>query len=311
MQQVTWVDLKGVSFDNSVSHKLKRLLEVSEAGRGVAAGMRLALKINTAEEGYEYGLRPSFIRPVAQVANRASDNLSIICDGQRLVDYWKRSKGNAFMQAVSACGYSNETLGGHFVLNGGFSGDEGDLFSCGSTESTLGGVEVGTAICRSDALWVLSHVTLHPLIGLSGALLNGGFECLSSRARTRLLQGLNPYAFNGNPPDQEKAKSFHLRVLESIHGVKAAVDGPVFFINYLWDVTPQPEYYPFSCQPVMENLGFLASHDPVALDAATFNLMKKQMDVVSSTAGIDYQDVLKAAEAMGIGCLSREVQQLS
>ncbi len=311
MQPVTWMDLNEMSFENSISHKLERLLKASGADEGMADGMRVALKINTAEDGYEYGLRPSFIRAVVRSASEASGNLSIICDGQRLVDYWKRSKGNAFMETAGAHGYSNETLGGHFVLNGGFSGDEGDLFPCGSTESILGGVEVGTAICRCDALWVLSHVTLHPLFGINGALLNGGFECLTGRARTRLLQGLNPYIFNGARPEGDKINRFHPRALESIHGVKAAAGGRLFFINFLWDVTPQPEYYPFSGQPIVENLGFLASHDPVALDAATYDLMMERMDGVGTTTGIDFRGVLKTAEAMGIGSQSRDVRRLS
>jgi hypothetical protein len=311
MEPVTWVDLEAMSFENTVSHKLVRLLKASGAAETVSDGMRVALKINTAEEGYDYGLRPSFIRTVVRAASRASNNLSIICDGQRLVDYWKRSKGNTFMEAASAGGYSNETLAGHFVINGGFSGDEGDLFPCGSTESTLGGVEVGTAICRSDALWVLSHVTLHPLFGISGALVNAGFECLSGRARTRLLQGLSPYVFNGVRPDGEAIRSFHMRALESIHGVRAAVNGRMFFINYLWDVTPQPEYYPFSFRPVVENLGFMASHDPVALDAATHDLMMERMGGRLTDLGVDYTGVLRTAESMGIGSLSREVRRFS
>lgn len=308
MEPVTWMDLSEMAFDNSISHKLDRLISASGARDGLAEGMRVALKINTAEMGYEYGLRPAFIRTVVQAASRITNNLSILCDGQRLVDYWKRSKGNTFMEVASARGYSNETLGGHFVINGGFSGDEGDLFPCGSTESILGGVEVGTAICRSDALWVLSHVTGHPLFGLSGALLNGGFECLSGRARTRLLGGLSPYVFNGQGPDPEKLRDFHLKALESIHGVQAAANGRVFYINFLWDVTPQPEYYPFSEQPVVENLGFLVSRDPVALDTATSELIAKQGHTPS---GIDFAGVLTAAEEMGLGSRAYTLNRLS
>lgn len=311
MGQVTWVDLDNMSVENTVSHKIDRLVSKSGAGDDVSEGMRVALKINTAEEGYEYGLRPGLVSAVVRAASQTSNNLSIVCDGQRLVDYWKRSKSNVFMEVASGRGYSNETLGGHFVVNGGFSGDEGDLFPCGSTESILGGVEVGTAICRCDALWVLSHVTLHPLFGINGALANGGFECLSGRARTRLLQGLNPYIFNGAQPDSQKITGFHQRALEAIHGVKASVDGRVFYINCLWDVTPQPEYYPFSNRPIMENLGFLASRDPVALDAATYDLIKECAGQAGTVPGIDFPVFLKKAEAMGVGSLARDVERLS
>jgi hypothetical protein len=266
--------------------------------------------VNTAEEGYEYGLRPNFIRPLADVAWKATKKRPVVCDGQRLVDYWKRAGGNAFLEATSRTGYSSETLGGHFVINGGFSGDEGDLFPCGE-DSELGGVEVGTAICRSDALWVLSHVTFNPLFGMSGALFNGGFDCLTARSRTRVLKGMNPYQFNGQQPAWEDLKAFRIRALESHQAVRAALEGRVFYINYLWDVTPQPEYYPYSEPPMLENFGFMASYDPVALDAATFSLIKKNVPHASGITETAFEEVVEQAAQIRIGRQDARLNHLS
>lgn len=300
MSNVFWVDHQHMTFDNTVSHKIMRLADAAAATRSLSEGMRVVLKVNTSEQGYEYGLRPNFIRTLTQTAWKATGERPVVCDGQRLVDYWDRAGGNAFMETAGQTGYSSETLGGHFVINGGFSGDEGDLFSCG-VDSELGGVEVGTAVCRSDALWVLSHVTLHPLFGLSGALLNGGFDCLSGRARTRVLKGLSPYLFNGQGPSLEQLGAFQKRALECHCAVRHAMEERVFYVNFLWDITPQPEYYPFSEAPLLANLGFVASHDPVALDAATLRLIQES---VSDAPRIDmtaFEDVLLCAERMGLG----------
>ena len=190
-----------------------------------------------------------------------------ICDGIKLVDYWrrssgKRSAGKTFLEVARKQGYANDTLGGNFVINGGFSGDEGNLYSCDLPGSTVGGVEVGTAVCRNDALIVLSHVTLHPLFGLSGALLNGGFDCLIGREKTRILNGLNPYQFNGSSPPATELRDFQRRALECLLSVRKSMEDRIFYINYLWDVTPQPEYFPYSQTPVVENLGFLAVLGP-------------------------------------------------
>jgi len=310
MSEVFWVDAENMSVDNTVAHKLRKLIQESGATVVLSEGMRAALKVNAAEEGYEYGLRPDFIKVMADVIRKYTQKGPVVCDGQRLVDYWRRSKGNVFLSAAGARGYSRETLGGHLAINGGFSGDEGDLFPCGEN-SALGGVEVGTAICRSDALWVLSHVTLHPLFGLSGALLNGGFECLSGRARTRVLQDMTPYLFNGHRPAKEEIDTFHQRALESHIGVKAAMGEQIFYINYLWDVTPQPEYYPFSEKPVVENLGFLASRDPVALDAETFELIKAHGKDVREINGIAFDAILKEAERLGLGKIERTLKRMS
>lgn len=310
MSKVVWVDGQQMFYDNTVAHKIHRLVDTANATRSLSEGMRVALKVNTAEDGYAYGLRPAFIRTLSERAQAATQKRPVVCDGQRLVDFWKRAGGNTFLEVSSLAGYMSETLGGHFVINGGFSGNEGDLFPCGE-ESELGGVEVGTAVCRSDALWVLSHVTLHPLFGLSGALYNGGFDCLSARAKTRVLDHLNPYLFNGQKPSTEDLKKFRRRSLESHVAVRAAMEGDVFYINFLWDVTPQPEYYPFSEPPLLENLGFMASHDPVALDAATFALMKERAPAVLRISKTAFEEVIEYAERIGIGTKGYSLKHLS
>jgi hypothetical protein len=316
--EVVWVDAEGMSFENTVGHKLRRLIHESGATGDLCRGMRVVLKVNTSEDGYEYGLRPVFLRAMADLVNAATETRPAVCDGLRLVDYWRRAKGNSFLDVARGKGYSNDTLGGHFVINGGFSGDEGNLYPFESRDSVLGGVEVGTAVCRSDCLWVLSHVTLHPLFGLSGALWNGGFECLVGRERTRVLRGVDPYPFNGQRPAPGKLRELHRRVLESNLGVKAATENRIFYVNYLWDVTPQPEYFPFSERPVVGNLGFLASRDPVALDAATFGLLDGAFlseggaySVVQDITGVDFSEVLKDAEVLKLGSAEKAVKQLS
>jgi len=311
MNRVIWVDAEGMSFDNTVAHKLARLLDAAESGADLTDGMRVALKVNTSEEGYEYGLRPVFLRIPAEEARRVSNTRPTLCDGLRLVDYWRRVRGNTFMDVARAKGYSTDTLGGNFVINGGFSGDEGNLYSCGFAESVLGGVEVGTAVCRSDALWVLSHVTLHPLFGVSGALWNGGFECLSARARTRVLDGINPYPFNGARPPAEALRDFQRRALECALAVKVSVEGKALYVNYLWDVTPQPEYFPFSDKPAAPNLGFLASRDPVALDAATRDLLEDCGVDVEGGTGADFKAILQWAGEIGSGSSEYVLEKLS
>jgi uncharacterized protein len=318
MSDVFWVDLARMAFDNSVPHKLRRLLQESGAEAALSQGMRVALKVNTAEDGYEYGLRPSIVRAVAAVVHEATGARAMICDGLKLVDYWNGAKGHAFLDVARGNGYSTNTLGGSFVINGGYSGDEGNLYSCGFPDSVLGGVEVGSAVCRSDALWVLSHVTLHPLFCVAGALWNGGFECLSGRERTRVLEGADAYSFQGQLPSPDRLLRLRRRALESHLGVRASVEGRVTYVNALWDVTPRPEHFPFSEVPVIENLGFLASRDPVALDAVTLGALELALSAGErepATGGAkearDFGEVLRVAESLGLGSTKPTIHRLS
>jgi len=314
MVDVFWIDVEGMSADNSVSHKIKRLFDGSGAAEDIEEQMRVALKINTSEDGYEYGLRPVFIRSVSKEVQKVAIKSALICDGLRLIDYNRKTKGQAFKEIGLSKGYSDGTLAGSFAINGGYSGDEANLYTIRSEDSILGGVEVGTAICRCDALIVLSHVTLHPLFGLSGALLNGGFESLSAKERIRVLEGLNPYAFDGKVPPQDRLARFHRRALEGHLGVHESISGRVFYMNFLWDVTPQPEYYPYSETPFVQNLGFLASSDPVALDATTYGLLREFTqgeDPVKSKTGVDFQKILEEAVNLELGTLDYDIKRSS
>jgi hypothetical protein len=309
MSKVVWVDCGQMSFENSMEHKLLKLLAQTKAIENLSVGMKVAVKINAAEMGYEYGLRPGFIRVIADQIKKKTQKIPAVCDGHRLIDYWNRTMGSNFLQVASNRGYSSDILGGDFVINGGYSGDEGDLFSCG-TQSELGGVEIGTVVCRSDTLWVISHVTFHPLFGMSGALLNGGFECLSCRAKTRILNGLSPYQFNGQLPAIENLKTFRQRAIECNRAIGNALENQVFYVNILWDVTPQPEYYPYSNTPVMENQGFLASYNPVALDSATFSIIEDHIQG-SEKIDPDFRQVINLAQDLGIGQSEHTMVRLS
>lgn len=314
MSDVFWVDSDGMTAENSITQKLQRLINGSGATRQLEEGMRVAIKINTAEDGYEYGLRPVFLRAVSEEIKKISIKSTILCDGVKLIDYRGKLKGNAFQNTARGKGYTDGTLSGNFLINGGFSGDEGNSYVIKGIDSMLGGVEVGTAICRTDSLVVISHVTLHPLFGLSGALLNGGFECLIGKERVRILDRLDPYLFNADRPAKDRLEQFQRRALEGHLGVREAMESRVFYLNYLWDVTPEPEYYPFSNLPIMPNLGFLASSDPVALDAATYNLLREYtpgQDPVKDHTEVDYPRVLMEAVDLGLGTLDYTIRRAS
>ena len=176
--------------------------------------MRVALKINTSEEGYEYGLKPVFFRTVAELVYRITKVRPTICDGIKLVDYWRRSLEKDRREKRFWKWPINKdipTTPWEAILSLMAASVEMKAIFMPVTCPTpmIGGVEVGTAVCRSDALFVLSHVTLHPLFGLGGALLNGGFDCLIGRERTRILKGLDPYPFNGSSPSPTNSQIFN------------------------------------------------------------------------------------------------------
>ena len=77
-------------------------------------------------------------------------------------------------------------------------------------------------------------------------------------------------------------------------------------------MTPQPDFYPYSEKPLIENMGFLASHDPVAIDKATFDIIQEEGRCdLAYTSDIDFAAVLKEAERLEIGTTGYTLKRLS
>jgi len=60
MSEVVWVDTRNMTVGNTVVHKLQRLIRESGAVADLGEGMRVALKVNTAEEGMPTACAPVF-----------------------------------------------------------------------------------------------------------------------------------------------------------------------------------------------------------------------------------------------------------
>jgi uncharacterized Fe-S center protein len=68
----------------------------------------------------------------------------------------------------------------------------------------------------------------------------------------------------------------------AVHGPKA---GAAFYLNILIDIVPLCDCYGFSDAPVVPDIGFAASTDPVALDAACLDLVEAQIGLAQSALG--------------------------
>ena len=62
---------------------------------------------------------------------------------------------------------------------------------------------------------------------------------------------------------------------------------------------------------MLENLGFMASHDPVALDAATYSLIKESAPAAPRIIETAFEAVIEDAVRMGLGKKGASLNQLS
>ncbi|MBP2649482.1 MAG: 4Fe-4S ferredoxin iron-sulfur binding domain protein [Firmicutes bacterium] len=72
------------------------------------------------------------------------------------------------------------------------------------------------------------------------------------------------------------------RITEYGYGVAKAHENRIGYINFLLNITPDCDCVPWSDTPIVPDIGFLASMDPVAIDQASYDLVNKQIGLSAS-----------------------------
>ncbi|MEA3557644.1 MAG: DUF362 domain-containing protein, partial [Candidatus Thermoplasmatota archaeon] len=66
------------------------------------------------------------------------------------------------------------------------------------------------------------------------------------------------------------------RMTEYAYGTVKALEGKIGYINFVTRISPDCDCFPWSDQPIVPDVGILASKDPVAIDMASYDLVNEQ-----------------------------------
>lgn len=150
-------------------------------------------------------------------------------------------------------------------------------------------------VCPQDALEVVDGT-----ITLDTAKCAGCGECIIACAQDALSIKWS-----------EPGKNVQEKIAEYATG---AVKGKkLFCITFVYHVTPNCDCISFREKPLVDDVGILASTDPLAIDCAALDLVLKQdkNDVFKKAhPNIDYTVQLAHAEKMGLGSRSYELVSL-
>jgi len=94
------------------------------------------------------------------------------------------------------------------------------------------------------------------------------------------------------------------RMAEHALGVVKVNSGKIGFINFLINITKDCDCMTFTQEPIVEDIGFLASKDPVAVDNATLDLISKRAGKnigELSYPEIDEKAQIRHGEKIGLG----------
>ena len=165
---------------------------------------------------------------------------------------------------------------------------------------------VGKDLAKYDSLLVLSHFKGHAMGGYGGALKQLSIGCASSAGKTLIHTAgkeTDQTKLWDNLPEQDK---FLEAMADAASSVVDYFKGNAVYINVMKNISVDCDCDGNASDPCMQDIGILASLDPVAIDQACLDLVynsndpgrDKLIERIESRHGVH---TIEAAYDLGIG----------
>ena len=253
----------------------------------------IAIKLHSGERGNQNYLKPEFFKPVIDEIKGTVVECNTAYDGSRNDDI-------KHLQLIKDHGWDKYFDFDLMDLNG--SQIELDIPNGLQIKKNY----VGGHIKNYNSMLVLSHFKGHPMGGFGGALKQLSIGCASSYGKA--------YIHGAGEVDKIWSQD-HDRFLESMADAASSVvkyfDGNMIFVNVMKNMSVDCDCCAVAEDPCIDDIGILASLDPIAIDQACIDLIYQSKD-----KGIDHfkervetrngVHTIEAAEKLGFG--SREYE---
>jgi uncharacterized protein len=180
---VYWIKGRSENIRKNLVSKIDMLMRLEGLSKLMIPESSLAIKFNLSEVGYGHYLPPVIMTSLFEKA-RERGVRPMLTDG---CSVFKGSRFDGYNWAQSALllGYSSgESFHNQLLQSGGYTNEEGNFWP--GEGKNLAGIDIGSLLTDTNNLVVVSHVTAHPLLGLSGAVANLGLGFLTATGQLRL-----------------------------------------------------------------------------------------------------------------------------
>ena len=171
---------------------------------------------------------------------------------------------------------------------------------------------VGKNLANYDSMLVLSHFKGHAMGGYGGALKQLSSGCASSAGKTLIhtagKTNDQTQLFN-NLPDQDR---FLEAMADAASSVVNHFHGNMAFINVMKNISVDCDCDGNASAPCMQDVGILASLDPVAVDQACLDLVYNSTDpgkdkLIKRIESLHGVHTVEAAADLGVGSRDYEL----
>ena len=271
------------------------LLKIYEALQRDAKGM-VAVKISSGEPGGNYFLSPALIAPLVDAVKGTIVECNTAYGG-------RRSNTLSHRQVMEEHGFN--AIASTDIMD-----------ADGSISLPIkGGVHliedvVGSHFADYDFLVNLAHFKGHAMAGFGGVIKNMSIGIASSEGKSLIHSaGKETTGFGTNTPQNDFLES----MAEAAKGVADYVGENVVYINVMNNLSVDCDCDSSPTRPTMQDIGILASVDPVALDQACVDLVYAApdgQDLIERMESRNGIHTLEHAERIGLGKRAYELIQI-
>lgn len=242
-----------------LGQKWETLIQKSELKKIIKSGDKVAIKLHMGERGNVRYIRPYYVSVLVRKIMEMGGNpflydTTVIYRGSRETkkDYLETARDN---------GFSEETTGCPIVIEDEEDGVEVEV----SSPFRLNKIKVGKKLLGADVLINLAHFTFHMQFPFGAAIKNIGMGGVLKSSKEDM------HGVKGTKPRD-------LGLWEAtIDGAKFIINhfkNKIYHFNLIIDVTPDCDCFSKCNIPVIPDIGIMGSSDPLALDKASWDMVK-------------------------------------
>ena len=234
-----------------------------------ALGMELpgkvAVKVHSGEAGNQNYLRPEFMKPMVEYVNGTIVENNTAYEGERTTtkDHLKVIENHGWNKYYTVDILDSEKPDIELEVENG---------------KVLKHNYVGNHMKNYDSMLVLSHFKGHPMGGYGGALKQLSIGCASREGKMWIHSGGKTKEGLIGPDNCAEQNVFLEAMADAASTVVRYFGDKIAFINIMANMSVDCDCCAVAEDPCMKDIGILASTDPIAIDQACIDLVKKSND---------------------------------
>lgn len=254
---------------------------------------KVAIKLHSGETGNQNFLKPEFWKPVIDYVGGTVVECNTAYEGTRNTTekHWETMKEHGWSE--------------HFTVDI-MDEEQPDLVLSIENGKRIKKNYVGSHLANYDSMLVLSHFKGHPMGGYGGAIKQLSIGVASSYGKAYIHGVGNVNDFWNSDHD-----SFLESMADAASSVIDYLKGNIVYINVMKNMSVDCDCCAVAEDPCMQDIGILASKDPIAIDQACLDLVYGADDPgrdhlierIESRNGVH---TIESAAALGYG--SREYE---